>query len=288
MSCHYFHPGEPSAEPCLDYAHCHAKAHGEPDPCHRAADPQPSEPGGTGMSEYETALPGLPSLLALNATDAATIIAGRPDVWALLRDALAAAPLSGPGPEEFFAVERPPIPGATAEDLMDYELDLQRLRIAYDIEQGRRHPCSVPSAVTGQPCLLYEGHPQDTEYRFHRYRPAAPPPSETPVQEDACRHGYMTGTFCSECPDEVAADPPPSEPPTARPDPEDRWRLVRIGTEALSQFGTRTEDGRPITAEWGEPDKFGVYEPTFTVGALPYEPPAEGLDVERLATKEPR
>jgi hypothetical protein len=47
-------------------------------------------------------------------------------------------------------------------------------------------------------------------------------------------------------------------------DPEDRWRLIRVGTDLLAQFGTRTERGERITAEWGEPDADGIYEPTFT------------------------
>lgn len=47
-------------------------------------------------------------------------------------------------------------------------------------------------------------------------------------------------------------------------DPQDRWRLVRVGTEFLSQFGTRTEDGARLTAEWREPDAAGIYEPVFT------------------------
>ena len=38
--------------------------------------------------------------------------------------------------------------------------------------------------------------------------------------------------------------------PTAYTDPQDRWRLIRVSTDLLSQFGTRTE---------------GVYEPTFTM-----------------------
>ena len=48
------------------------------------------------------------------------------------------------------------------------------------------------------------------------------------------------------------------------PDPQDRWRLVRVDTEFLTQFGTRTDDGRKLVATWGEPDDLGVYEPTFT------------------------
>lgn len=53
----------------------------------------------------------------------------------------------------------------------------------------------------------------------------------------------------------------------ATTDPQDRWRLVRVSTDLLSQFGTRTERGERITAEWGEPDAEGVYEPVFTVHA---------------------
>lgn len=53
----------------------------------------------------------------------------------------------------------------------------------------------------------------------------------------------------------------------ATTDPQGRWRLIRVSTDLLSQFGTRTERGERITAEWGEPDAEGVYEPTFTVHA---------------------
>jgi hypothetical protein len=34
-------------------------------------------------------------------------------------------------------------------------------------------PCPVPSSVSDEPCMLRDGHPADTPYRFHRYpRPA--------------------------------------------------------------------------------------------------------------------
>lgn len=43
-------------------------------------------------------------------------------------------------------------------------------------------------------------------------------------------------------------------------------RLVRVSVELfdLPIFGMRNERGDHITAEWGEPDRFGVYEPTLT------------------------
>lgn len=42
-------------------------------------------------------------------------------------------------------------------------------------------------------------------------------------------------------------------------------RLIRASEELIPQWGTRTNDGRRITAEWGEPDAEGIYEPIFTV-----------------------
>lgn len=30
-------------------------------------------------------------------------------------------------------------------------------------------PCPVASSVTGNPCLLTEGHPQSRPWRFHKY-----------------------------------------------------------------------------------------------------------------------
>jgi len=57
---------------------------------------------------------------------------------------------------------------------------------------------------------------------------------------------------------------------TDRPDvatlPE-RNRLVLVGVEFLSQFGSRTASGDFLTAEWGEPDEHGWYTPTFTAHA---------------------
>ena len=51
----------------------------------------------------------------------------------------------------------------------------------------------------------------------------------------------------------TAAQPPPGT------------RLILAAEDLLSLFGTRTEDGELITAEWGEPNERGWYEPTFTV-----------------------
>jgi len=42
-------------------------------------------------------------------------------------------------------------------------------------------------------------------------------------------------------------------------------RLILASENLLEQFGTRTEDGRKITAEWGDPNTDGWYSPTFTV-----------------------
>lgn len=40
MACYYLHFGEARGE-CPDYAHCHARAYGEPDPCHTERFGQP-------------------------------------------------------------------------------------------------------------------------------------------------------------------------------------------------------------------------------------------------------
>lgn len=50
---------------------------------------------------------------------------------------------------------------------------------------------------------------------------------------------------------------------------EDRYRLVRVSTDLLPLLDLRTADGRWITAEWGEPDADGIYEPTFTAHENP-------------------
>jgi hypothetical protein len=42
-------------------------------------------------------------------------------------------------------------------------------------------------------------------------------------------------------------------------------RLILASENLFEQFGTRTDDGRKITAEWGEPTTEGWYSPTFTV-----------------------
>jgi hypothetical protein len=42
-------------------------------------------------------------------------------------------------------------------------------------------PCPIRSEITGAPCLLEDGHPQYSPFRFHRYEPFGPqarPPSE--------------------------------------------------------------------------------------------------------------
>jgi hypothetical protein len=46
--------------------------------------------------------------------------------------------------------------------------------------------------------------------------------------------------------------------------PEGR-RLILAAEDILEYFGTRTERGEKLTAEWGEPDEHGWYTPTFTV-----------------------
>ena len=54
------------------------------------------------------------------------------------------------------------------------------------------------------------------------------------------------------------------------PKPEPRTRLIRASADLSAMFGTRTEDGRRLTAEWGEPighcpdsDEY-IYAPTLT------------------------
>ena len=41
-------------------------------------------------------------------------------------------------------------------------------------------------------------------------------------------------------------------------------RLILASEDLLEQFGTRTADGRAITAEWGAVTPEGWYEPVFT------------------------
>jgi hypothetical protein len=46
--------------------------------------------------------------------------------------------------------------------------------------------------------------------------------------------------------------------------PPEHTRLILASEDLLESWGTRTEDGRRITAEWGEPDEHGWYTPIFT------------------------
>ena len=49
-----------------------------------------------------------------------------------------------------------------------------------------------------------------------------------------------------------------------RLEPPPHTRLILASEDLLEQFGTRTENGSRITAEWGEQKPEGWYEPTFT------------------------
>jgi hypothetical protein len=42
-------------------------------------------------------------------------------------------------------------------------------------------------------------------------------------------------------------------------------RLILATENLLDMWGTRTEDGYRITAEWGLPDKNGWYTPVFRI-----------------------
>ena len=42
-------------------------------------------------------------------------------------------------------------------------------------------------------------------------------------------------------------------------------RLILVSEDLLERFGTRTDRGESITAEWGDPTPEGWYEPTFSV-----------------------
>jgi len=44
-----------------------------------------------------------------------------------------------------------------------------------------------------------------------------------------------------------------------------RTRLILAAESLLDDFGTRTEDGHKLTAEWGEPSPEGWYSPTFHI-----------------------
>ena len=48
-------------------------------------------------------------------------------------------------------------------------------------------------------------------------------------------------------------------------EPPPGTRLILASENLLDSWGTRTDDGALITAEWGEPYPEGWYEPTFTI-----------------------
>lgn len=37
-------------------------------------------------------------------------------------------------------------------------------------------PCPMRSSITDQPCLLPDGHPPDSHFRFHKFGPPVPTP----------------------------------------------------------------------------------------------------------------
>ena len=49
-----------------------------------------------------------------------------------------------------------------------------------------------------------------------------------------------------------------------RPRPPAGTRLVLASESLLDQWGTRSDDGRKLSAEWGEQHDGGWYEPVFT------------------------
>jgi hypothetical protein len=54
-------------------------------------------------------------------------------------------------------------------------------------------------------------------------------------------------------------------------------RLLLASEDLLSQFGTRTADGRRLSFEWGEPSPEGWYEPVITATDDGYEIVPVGL-----------
>src|SRR6266508_2828362 len=63
--------------------------------------------------------------------------------------------------------------------------------------------------------------------------------------------------------DELLAALPPEWRARLEPLPP-ATRLILAAEDLLASFGTRTDDGRRITAEWGEQQPGGWYEPVFT------------------------
>lgn len=85
-----------------------------------------------------------------------------------------------------------------------------------------------------------------------------------PAGRRVCRDAALPGQKCSWPYSDCAHREAIARAAVARlHDLEDRWRLVRVSTDLLSVFGTRTETGDRITAEWGEPDADGIYDPIF-------------------------
>lgn len=65
------------------------------------------------------------------------------------------------------------------------------------------------------------------------------------------------------------------------PTPPPGTRLVLVQEDALSQFGTRTEDGARLSFEWGEPDENGWYNPLI-VRTDPVHPSLDSPDDEEV------
>lgn len=101
--------------------------------------------------------------------------------------------------EGLLATPRPPSSGPV-EDIKAWELAHWRLVTAYGAYRGDHEMCPVPSSVTGQPCLLRDGHPQDSADRFHRYAAATPKDEPDPgfVQE-ARNHRNLLERFVMAC-----------------------------------------------------------------------------------------
>jgi hypothetical protein len=72
--------------------------------------------------------------------------------------------------------------------------------------------------------------------------------------------------MCDYGPDILAALPPDW---CGHATPPEGTRLILATTDVLPEWGTRTDDGRRLTAEWGEPDANGWYSPTFTASGEP-------------------
>lgn len=124
-----------------------------------------------------------------------------PDTWndrkaespASLREALDAAI------EGLLGTVRPP--STDKDGIVAWELAASRLRVAYRAYRGEVTMCPVPSSVTGQPCLLPDGHPMDSAVRFHRYAPPALSGAESPAS------GELAWTIVEDTPDSPTPEP---------------------------------------------------------------------------------